>query len=326
MAILAVLATATISVVDQSDNQARYDTTKARAQAIHDAILGPGGTLNGGPVVSGFVADMGRLPMTLSELTSISSFTPAALYGGTATSTTLPNAAPLTATFLAGWRGPYLTPDADGTFRDGVGNVMATTYAESAANPDGGRLRLGPRAAPVARSALRHGEQPRRHEQGVRQQPRHERRSSRVGRRRLRDDARGRGLPRPCHEPEREHALHQHGQRELDAHRLPLPLLPDDDSAHGEHGADDDRVPLDQAHAGRRDGPAGDLAPPAVRGLHRSLAPDRRRRRRVPTGLRSIMLFDNGTDLPVPNTSQVSITLVARTTVSQTLYCTVVGP
>jgi prepilin-type N-terminal cleavage/methylation domain-containing protein len=148
VAILAVLATATVAVVDQTDNQARFDATKTRAQAIHDALVGPGGMLNGSPVVSGFVADMGRLPATLAELTSQSvpnvfglapyaNFTTLTRQDGTALQG---GAVPYFASFGAGWRGPYLPLDQDAnaaygaSFRDGWGNANSASLPAS--SPD----------------------------------------------------------------------------------------------------------------------------------------------------------------------------------------------
>lgn len=107
--ILAALATAAIGVMDQTDAQSRFDDTRSRAQQARDGIVGPNRSLNGSPELSGFVADMGRLPASLSELLaqgSLSSYTEN--FGG--------------ANIGTGWRGPYVRADQDGTFRDGWAN------------------------------------------------------------------------------------------------------------------------------------------------------------------------------------------------------------
>ncbi len=107
--ILAALATAAVATLDQTDLQSRHDETRARAQQVADAIAGPNRTLNGGVQLSGFVADMGRLPTSLSELASqgaLASYVDD--FGGSGVG--------------AGWRGPYVRADQDGTFRDGWGN------------------------------------------------------------------------------------------------------------------------------------------------------------------------------------------------------------
>lgn len=115
--ILAAVAATATSLTAQVDEQFRYDDTKARREEIRRAILGdPSRTANGQPIVSGFAADMGRLPTTLREL--VESPGPAWMWNEVAQQG-------------AGWRGPYLRADlerrADGTerrvYRDGWRNV-----------------------------------------------------------------------------------------------------------------------------------------------------------------------------------------------------------
>ena len=64
LAILAILAAVAISSVDGIQDQSRYDATQRGLQNIEEAILGPENQHNpdGTPIVSGFVADIGRLP------------------------------------------------------------------------------------------------------------------------------------------------------------------------------------------------------------------------------------------------------------------------
>jgi prepilin-type N-terminal cleavage/methylation domain-containing protein len=109
LVILATLATAAVSVIEQVDDQARYDDTKARLAQLEAGVVGRADrTLNGEPELSGFVADMGRLPDSVQELLE-----PAAL---TSYSADLGSGVP------GGWRGPYVKPQLESgaiAFRDG---------------------------------------------------------------------------------------------------------------------------------------------------------------------------------------------------------------
>lgn len=103
--ILAAVAASAATLTDDVDVQARYDLTASRREQVRRAILGEA------PAVSGFVADMGRLPTGLDELLQPGTletweFDPT--YGAG-----------------AGWRGPYLSAqfkDGRPVFRDGWGN------------------------------------------------------------------------------------------------------------------------------------------------------------------------------------------------------------
>ena len=114
---LALLGTA---VVDGVDEQSRYDETKQRLILIKRAIVGDANrTVNGEPEISGFVADMGRLPDCLREL----------LDGKCADADPDPAAWALDAQsgIWVGWRGPYLEtlPGRDGlSFPDGWRTAM----------------------------------------------------------------------------------------------------------------------------------------------------------------------------------------------------------
>lgn len=67
--ILTVLATIAIRSTNDLAFQARYEQTKERLETIRHAILGnPRLIINGQQAISGFVADMGRLPNCLREL------------------------------------------------------------------------------------------------------------------------------------------------------------------------------------------------------------------------------------------------------------------
>lgn len=115
--ILGLLATTALVLTEGSDDQARYDETKRRLERIKHAIVGdPTRTVNGSPEISGYVADMGRLPGCLKEL----------LVQETCAGAALPGWQPDAVSGIwAGWRGPYVhyLPERDGpALRDGWGN------------------------------------------------------------------------------------------------------------------------------------------------------------------------------------------------------------
>ncbi|WP_197491545.1 type II secretion system protein, partial [Methylomonas methanica] len=118
--LMALVASTGLMLTEGVEDQAKYDETKRRMELIRKAIVGdPARTVNGAPELSGFVADMGRLPNCLRELTD-------------ALDCTSPGNALTTSAFdsnsglVAGWRGPYLVmlPDSDGVLRlrDGYQN------------------------------------------------------------------------------------------------------------------------------------------------------------------------------------------------------------
>lgn len=125
--ILSSLALLAAAAVDGADDQVRFDQTKSRLEQIRRAILGDSSrTLNGQPEVSGFVADMGRLPSNLRELIE----PPAdvdqlwGMRGLDLSGVALPLGA-----LYGGWRGPYLQVDpsttALRTFHDGWNNDLS---------------------------------------------------------------------------------------------------------------------------------------------------------------------------------------------------------
>jgi len=99
--IMTVVASSSLLLVQNKDEQIRYESTKNKLQEIKYAILGD----TGYPIRPFFLKDMGRLPDNLQELVTIG------------------NLAPWDDTRKRGWRGPYLNGrmDSDGSvrFRDG---------------------------------------------------------------------------------------------------------------------------------------------------------------------------------------------------------------
>jgi hypothetical protein len=128
------MATITEGVQDGSGiDQLRFEETKRRLDVIRKAVAGdPQVTVNGEPLVSGFVADMGRLPINLRELVQH----PEDCDGdGTddeldADGNGKPDACQRqhdpVSTLDSGWNGPYLQAPAEigggRAFRDGWGN------------------------------------------------------------------------------------------------------------------------------------------------------------------------------------------------------------
>lgn len=127
--IMGLMTATTMLMTGGVEDQAKYDETKRRMELIKRAIVGDvTRTVNGGPEIGGFVADMGRLPAGLPELLE-----QGALLGwDVATSAVATSSAgSIPIELHGGWRGSYLEvmPDADGgrAFRDGYGVEFAVS-------------------------------------------------------------------------------------------------------------------------------------------------------------------------------------------------------
>ena len=103
LVILAILASAAMSMVDVQVDQTRFELTQQTLEAIEQAVLGVdhARASDGSRAVSGFVADCGRLPHSLDELyyqptTLVPAFSSGVPDGDTQVITT------------GGWNGPYL--------------------------------------------------------------------------------------------------------------------------------------------------------------------------------------------------------------------------
>ena len=130
---MALVASTGLMLTEGVEDQSKYDETKRRMELIRKAIIGdPTRTVNGAPEISGFVADMGRLPECLAELLELGTEKAPATIPRTFES---PCDDTVTVTewnqdansdLGGGWRGPYLQllPDADGRkrIRDGYEN------------------------------------------------------------------------------------------------------------------------------------------------------------------------------------------------------------
>lgn len=135
MTVVLLLMTLLASVAIRETNglsfQVRYEQTRERLERIREAILGnPRQIINGQQAVSGFVADMGRLPVDLHELLE-RDFCPDRNYSKDACEEPLrsqPQWAYDPASGLwSGWRGPYLNISGsaldDDAFTDGWGRL-----------------------------------------------------------------------------------------------------------------------------------------------------------------------------------------------------------
>lgn len=134
--LMALVASAGLMLTEGVEDQAKYDETKHRMELIRKAIVGdPTRTVNGAPELSGFVADMGRLPLCLAELLTLGDeVVPATVpktYESPCDDTVIVSAWNLDQDTGVGigWRGPYLQviPESGGglRFRDGYGNEGA---------------------------------------------------------------------------------------------------------------------------------------------------------------------------------------------------------
>ena len=146
MLVLVAIATITVEATSQLAFDGRYQITQDRYDKIKTAILGnPNQTINGHPSVSGFVADMGRLPNNLRELldNSAGNMPHWGIYGlctdssatpPTVTPTLLTNCQPplnwVSLGIGAGWRGTYIEtpndPAKNNAITDGWGNLGNT--------------------------------------------------------------------------------------------------------------------------------------------------------------------------------------------------------
>ena len=138
VALLGMLALSAVALTDTADQQSRFEQTQARLELARRGVLHLGRTSSGEVLLSGFVVDLGRLPLSLSEMVQgvdratgspFPGFAPqAALFDpepgpdGLNDGGEIPLSGP-GLTLLKGYRGPYL-PLAPGenAFRDAWGN------------------------------------------------------------------------------------------------------------------------------------------------------------------------------------------------------------
>lgn len=130
--IITLLAGVALRSTNELSFQVRYEQTKERLEMIRQAILGnPRQIINGQQAISGFVADMGRLPYTLRELIEDYDCDGPLVDGNGDTNFSNDGGCPwsLDLTYNSGlgvgWRGPYLdisgNPNDTDAFTDGWG-------------------------------------------------------------------------------------------------------------------------------------------------------------------------------------------------------------
>lgn len=138
IALLGVVAIAATTFIIDTGELKREEATRTRWDEIRYAIVGnTSRTLNNGPMLSGYVADMGRLPSNLNELLTRGT---QAGWASTELSTVQ---AGLIGTLSGGWRGPYLYSAGSAFFRDGWDNAD-TASAVNDANNFGWDVALSP--------------------------------------------------------------------------------------------------------------------------------------------------------------------------------------
>lgn len=138
VSLIGLLSLTAVALFDNAGDQDRFEVTRSRLASIRTAIIGDTSrTLNGEPILSGYVVDMGRLPSNLKELIELGSQTAWSDSGFDVSSATqLESATPVSGVIgvlYGGWRGPYLfgTPEASGTaFRDGWGTATSPTNVD----------------------------------------------------------------------------------------------------------------------------------------------------------------------------------------------------
>jgi prepilin-type N-terminal cleavage/methylation domain-containing protein len=138
--LLSILALGMAAMLEDDGHWRRDEVTEERWQRIRKSIIGdPNLTLNGSPQVAGYLADMGRLPFYISELTTQDptfdldndgDLDDPCLFGANpvqqpdyddiAISGFVPNVASgFVNTVSGGWRGPYLHTEGSRFFGDG---------------------------------------------------------------------------------------------------------------------------------------------------------------------------------------------------------------
>lgn len=126
--LLSILALGASTMLANDGNWQRAQETPKRWDAIRKAILGNGVIdASGNPELSGYVADMGRLPQNIAELISVGTqpvweYEPLYKKVDSATCDPTPTPDPECYYLAGGWRGPYLYAAGSREFRDGWDN------------------------------------------------------------------------------------------------------------------------------------------------------------------------------------------------------------
>lgn len=158
--LLGLVAMSTTTLIINTGENERQAETERRWNEIRKAIIGdPNLSLNGSPYISGYVADMGRLPSSVRELVDQTATydhdnniataeiiepydhdnnpaTPDITINQPAWTTTALSTvtAGMTGQLSSGWRGPYLYTAGSQFFRDGWANVNTAIADNDAIN------------------------------------------------------------------------------------------------------------------------------------------------------------------------------------------------
>ncbi len=131
LTILAILSAVAVFSTETVVRQGRFEATQRTLRAVEEAVLGPEPfqAEDGNLATSGFVADLGRLPVDLAELWSPGGL-PAFAFVPAAAENLDPSDAPYAdpeVVVPCGWRGPYLRlPVGAADTRDGWGRPFET--------------------------------------------------------------------------------------------------------------------------------------------------------------------------------------------------------
>ncbi len=132
--LVGLLASAGLLFTENVEQRADYEETQRRMAAIKRAIIGdPNRTIDNSPEISGFISDVGRLPLCLKELITLGEVVD--IVDGVYASPCDDDAENNIRIWQlntetgrgSGWRGPYLQGEQEdsgvSTFRDGYSNV-----------------------------------------------------------------------------------------------------------------------------------------------------------------------------------------------------------
>ena len=123
--VLAILATVAVQSLAPVVDQAKFEATQKSLAQIRAAIAGPDEVGATGDPVTGFVADMGRLPVSLDELLNSASVVDSSPFGLQAAPAPFGNDALSPVSIPRGWRGPYVRLPVGGTqLLDGWGQAF----------------------------------------------------------------------------------------------------------------------------------------------------------------------------------------------------------
>lgn len=153
LAILSIVTVLAMRSIGGIEDQRRFETNQRELQDLSDAVVGSSDdrATDGSRTISGFVADMGRLPQTVASGSIVLDGQPALTLDELATAGTNPafdvrfattangvssNDADGQVLVPGGWRGPYLRlPLGAVTLLDGWGNPFTSSQSSSPSNP-----------------------------------------------------------------------------------------------------------------------------------------------------------------------------------------------